>query len=125
MALLVLAYRPAPRTFQLALRGYSVASLPRALRFALESRLLCSRAFRASRSRKFSKKKYVSIDSKCSETRKNAKKFYPFDPLCAKFTKIFEQKSVSQLTRNALKRTEMQKKITPLRVAQNPSSVAQ
>ena len=27
-----LAYRPAPRTFQLALRGYSVASLPRASR---------------------------------------------------------------------------------------------
>ena len=27
----ILAYRPAPRTFQLALRGYSVASLPRAL----------------------------------------------------------------------------------------------
>ena len=55
--LTVLAYRPAPRTFQLALRGYSVASLPRASRFALASCSHCSRAFRASRSRKFSKKK--------------------------------------------------------------------
>ena len=58
--LTLLAYRPAPRTFQLALRGYSVASLPRASRFALASRSLRSRAFRASRSRKFSKKKSVS-----------------------------------------------------------------
>ena len=35
---LILAYRSATRTFQLALRGYSVASLPRALRFALTKR---------------------------------------------------------------------------------------
>ena len=79
-----LAYRPATRSFQLDLRGYSVASLPRALRFALASRLLYSRPFCASRSRKFSKKKCVSIDSKCSGTRKHAetkKNFYPFDPL--------------------------------------------
>ena len=34
--------------------------------------------------RKFSKKKSVSIDSKCSETHRNAKKsFYPFDRLRA------------------------------------------
>ena len=31
----ILAYRPAPRTFRLALRGYSVASLPQVLRVAL------------------------------------------------------------------------------------------
>ena len=42
-----LAYRPAPRTFQLALRCYSVASLPRASRFALASCSLRSRVFRA------------------------------------------------------------------------------
>ena len=54
---LVLAYRPATRTFQLALRGYSVAPLPRATSFALASRSLCPRAFRALRSQKFSKKK--------------------------------------------------------------------
>ena len=38
-----LAYRPTMRTFHLALRGYSVASLPRALRYALASCLLRSR----------------------------------------------------------------------------------
>ena len=57
----------------------SLASLPRALRFALASRLLRARVFRASRSRKF-KKKNVSIDSKCSETHRNAKK-KKFTPL--------------------------------------------
>ena len=43
--------------------------------------------------------------------------------------KIFEKKSVSQLTRNALKRIEMQKKnfdrLRASRVAQSPSGVAQ
>ena len=46
------AYRPATPIFQLALRGYSVASLPRALRFV--------RAFCALRSRKFLKIKSQS-----------------------------------------------------------------
>ena len=47
-------------------------------------------------------------------------------------TKIFEKKSVSQSTRNALKRIEMQKKffypfdrLRASRVAQSPSGVAQ
>ena len=53
---------------RLALRGYSVASLPR--RFAL--------------TKIFKKKKCVSIDSKWSKTHRNAKRnFYPFDLLCA------------------------------------------
>ena len=65
-----LAYRPAPRTFQLALRGYSVASLPRALHFAL------ARVLRFALTKIFEKKKCVSIDSKCSETRKNANIFF-------------------------------------------------
>ena len=72
-----LAYRPAPRTFQLALRGYSVASLPRASRSHL-ARFAHAR-FALSAHKNFRKKKCVSIDSKCSETRKNAKKnFLPF-----------------------------------------------
>ena len=45
---LLLAYRPAPQTFQLALRGYSVASLPRASHLHLASISLArSRALRA------------------------------------------------------------------------------
>ena len=44
------------------------------LGFALPSCSLHSRAICASRSQKFSKKRCVSIDSKCSETCKNAKK---------------------------------------------------
>ena len=82
--------------------------------FALASRLLRSRAFRAHENFRKKKGVRVSIDSKCSETRKNAKKnfFTAFDPLrAAKFTKIFEKISVSQSTRNTLKRIEMQKKI--------------
>ena len=98
--------------------------------FALASHSFCSRTFCALRSRKFLKKKCVSIDSKCSETRKKCKKKnYPFDPLRAlriKFTKIIK-KSVSQSTRNALKRIEMpKKKIIPLwSIAQSPSGEAQ
>ena len=66
----LLAYRPASRAFRLALRGYSVALLPRTSHFALASRF----------ARKFS-----------------------------------EKNNVSQSTRNALKRIEMQtKKPTPL-----------
>ena len=52
--------------------------------FTLASCSLCLHAFCASRSRKFSKKKKcVSIDSKCSETHRNAKKknVYPFGQL--------------------------------------------
>ena len=60
-------YKPAPRTFQLALRGYSVASLPWASRFAL------------ARNSRFT------------------------------LTKIFEKKTVSQSTQDALKRVKMQK----------------
>ena len=54
--------------------------------FALASRSLRSRTFRASRSQKFfEKNKCVSIDSKYSETHRNAKKkkIYPFDRLRA------------------------------------------
>ena len=40
-------------------------------------------AFCVSRSQKFSKKKYVSIDMKCSKMYRNTKKIYPFDPLLA------------------------------------------
>ena len=47
----------------------------------LASCLLRSRASCASRSRKFLKKKCVSIDSKCSETHRNAKKKLPFWPI--------------------------------------------
>ena len=59
---------------------FLLALLARVLRFALPSCSFCLRVFRASNSRKFSKKKCVSINSKCSETRKNAKKkkFCPF-----------------------------------------------
>ena len=84
----ILAYRPALQAFRLALRGYSVASLPRALRFA-RSHLACFAHDGLTRARfasleNFRKKKCVSIDSKCSETQRNAKnKFYPFDPLRA------------------------------------------
>ena len=38
---------------------------------------LCSLGLRALRSRNFSKKKCASIDSKCSETHRNAKKNLP------------------------------------------------
>ena len=55
--------------FRLALRGYSVASLPR--RFAL-----CARILGRFAPSKF-KKKSVSIDSKGSKTHKNAKKNLP------------------------------------------------
>ena len=59
--------RFAPSGFALPAR-ISLASLARVSRFAL--------------TKIFEKKKCVSIDSKCSETRKNAKKiFYPFDRL--------------------------------------------
>ena len=70
--------------------------------------------------------------------RKNTKiKFYPFDPLRAlrvarSSPKFSKKKSVSQSTRNALKRIEMQKKFfipmtdyAPSGVAQSPSSEAQ
>ena len=68
---LVLAYRPAMRIFQLALRSYSVASLPQASR----SHLACfARASYGLRANENLKKKCVSIDSKCSERRKNANK---------------------------------------------------
>ena len=83
-----LAYRLAPRTFQLALRGYSVASLPRASRFALASCLLCLRAFRA-----------LPLHLACFARARFT--------LCA--NENFRKKSVSQSTRNALKRIEMQK----------------
>ena len=72
--------RFAPSGFALCAR-ISLASLARVSRFAL--------------TKIFGKKKCVSIDSKCSETRKNAKKFFlPFlthYALRAKFTKIFEK----------------------------------
>ena len=58
-----LTYRLALLDFRLALRGYSGASHPRALRFAL--------------TKIFQKKKCVSIDSKCSETHRNAKEITP------------------------------------------------
>ena len=121
------------RTFQLALRGYSVASLPRALRFALASRSLRSHTFCASRSQKFWKKKCVSIDSKCSETRKNAKKFFcPFLTRSAKFAKIFEKKKCvsidskcSETHRNAKKIVYPFDRLRGLRVAQSASGEAQ
>ena len=117
----LLAYRPAPRTFQLALRGYSVASLPRASRSHLARFARARFALRAHKI--FQKKKCVSIDSKFSESRKNAKKF--FLPLLTHYAlratrEVHEnfrkkKKSVSQSSRNALKRIEMKKKIfTPL-----------
>ena len=89
--------------------------------FTQASCSFCSRAFWALRSQKFSKKKCVSIDSKCPETRKNAKKIFTlFDPLrasrVARSSRKFSKKiSVFQSTRNTLKRIEMQKKLfTPL-----------
>ena len=91
-----LAYRPAPRTFQLALRGYSVASLPRA------SRSLRSCAFCTSRSRIFSKKKSVSQSTQNALKRLKLQKkiFYPFWPITrfarsAQLTKIWKKKCVS------------------------------
>ena len=114
----VQAYRPAPRTFQLDLRGYSVASLPRASRFALASRSLRSRAFCASRSQKIFEKKSVSQSTQNALKRVKMQKkklFTPFDPLrasrVARSLRKFSKKiSVSQSTRNTLKRIEMQKK---------------
>ena len=92
--------RFAPSGFALCAR-ISLASLAHVSRFAL--------------TKIFEKKKCVSIDSKCSETRKNAKKnfFTPFDPLrasrVARSSRKFSKKiSVSQSTRNTLKRIEMQ-----------------
>ena len=113
-----LAYRPAPRTFQLALWGYLVASLPRASRSHF-ARFACARF---ALTKIFEKKRCVSIDSKCSETRKSAKKifFIPFDPLrasrSAKFTKIFEKnKCVSIDSKCSETRKNAKKKIfTPL-----------
>ena len=65
-----LPLRFAPSGFALCAR-ISLASLARVSRFAL--------------TKIFEKKKCVSIDSKCSETHRNAKKkfFYPFDRLRA------------------------------------------
>ena len=48
----VLAYRPAPRTFQLALRGYSVALLPRASRSHLARARFALRAHENFRKKK-------------------------------------------------------------------------
>ena len=55
----------------------------------------------------FHKKKCVSIDSKCSETHKNAHKiFYPFDPLRA--LRIAQNPAdVAQLNFNTINRTEV------------------
>ena len=80
----LLAYRPAPRIFQLALRGYLVASLPRASRFALASRSHRSRAFRAHEN--FRKKSVSQLTQNALKRIKMQKKnffFTPFDPLCA------------------------------------------
>ena len=90
LLLLLLAYRLAPRTFQLALRGYSVASLPRASRFA--------RARFALRAHENFQKKSMSQSTQNSlkYVKMQKKKFYPFWPITryarsAKFTKIFEK----------------------------------
>ena len=53
---MILAYRPAPRTFQLALRGYSVASLPRAS-LPRASRFALARVLRFTLTKIFEKKK--------------------------------------------------------------------
>ena len=102
---LYLAYKPATRTFQLALWGYSVASLPRAS-------WLCAH-------KNYPKKKSVSQSTQNALKRvKMLKNLLPLWPimrfaLSVKFTKIFEKKSVSQSTQNALKRVKMQKKNYP------------
>ena len=57
---------------RLALRGYSVASLP--WRFALRASRFALAFSVASLPRNFQKKKCVSINSKWSKTHKNAKK---------------------------------------------------
>ena len=86
------------RAFRLALRGYSVALFVRVLcshlaRFAHTHFALCVRISLTSLARvlrfaltKTFEKKYVSIDWKCSETHKNATKFFTVmtrNALCA------------------------------------------
>ena len=84
LLLVLLALRVTSCLFRLALRGYSVASLPWASHSHSQSiRSLGLRALRSHpqslRSLKIEKKKCVSIDIKWSKTHKNAKK--NFNPL--------------------------------------------
>ena len=85
--------------------------------FALRAPIPLARILRFALTKIFEKKRSVSINSKCSETRKNAKKknFYPFWPITrfahsAKFKKIFEKNKCvsidskcSETHRNAIK----------------------
>ena len=89
---IVLAYRPALRDYRLALRGYLVASLTQASRFAL---------VRFARTR-------FALCTRISLTRCLLRSRV----FCEQ--KNFRKKSVSQSTRNALKRIEMQKIFLPL-----------
>ena len=73
----ILAYRPAPRTFQLALRGYSVASLPHALRSHLAR---FAHAHFALRTHENFRKKSVSQSTQNALKRKKGKK-KKFTPL--------------------------------------------
>ena len=101
---IILAYRPALRTFQLALRGYSG--------FALRARISLAslvRVLRLALTKIFEKK---SVSQPTQNVLKRVKMQKKKLPLLTQreVHENFRKKSVSQSTRNALKRIEMQKK---------------
>ena len=131
-----LALRDTLCLFRLALQGYSVASLPLALRFHSQSLLslwLCafilsrfaSSSFALSRvssftlTKIFEKNKCISINLKCSETHRNAKKMFTplthYAPVLRfSFTEIFEKKCVSIDSKWSETHRNAKKMFTPL-----------